>query len=39
MNYLAYLGCMAAGKLCAGSIASMCAIGATEGYFETADGP
>ncbi len=33
MNYLDYLACMAIGPVCAGTIAAMCAIGATEGYF------
>lgn len=34
MNTLDYLACMALGPLCAGTIASMCAVGATEGYFQ-----
>ncbi|HQQ13266.1 MAG TPA: hypothetical protein PK855_08880, partial [Bacteroidales bacterium] len=33
MNYLDYLAYMAIGPVCAGTIAAMCAIGATEGYF------
>lgn len=34
-----YLACMAIGPVCAGTIASMCAVGATEGMFESPDGP
>lgn len=33
------LGCMALGPYCAGTIAAMCGVGASEGMFETPDGP
>lgn len=39
MSNMDYLACMAAGPYCAGGIAAMCAVGASEGYFETPDGP
>ena len=39
MSYIDYLACMAAGKFCAGGIASMCAFGASYGYFETSLNP
>ena len=39
MNRLDYLGCMAVGPVCAGVIASMCAIAANEGLFIKPDNP
>ncbi len=39
MNHWDYLACMAIGPYCAATIATMCAIGATEGYFETVENP
>lgn len=39
MSYIDYLACMAFGPYCAGGISAMCAVGATEGWFETPDGP
>lgn len=33
------LGCVAFGPYCAGTIAAMCGVGASEGMFETPDGP
>lgn len=39
MTYIDYLACMAVGKYCAGGIAALCAFAATEGYFESPEGP
>lgn len=39
MNRWDYLACMAVGPVCAGIIASMCAVAASEGMFITADQP
>lgn len=39
MSNLDQLVCYAIGPACATIIASMCAVGATEGMFETPDGP
>jgi len=39
MSTMDYLACMAVGPICAGTIASMCAVGASQDNFQTPDGP